>query len=201
VPQTAPSSLSRDVERGDDMNITKRDIADIVLVWMAISFLLALLTSIVTLGTWIGMTDEANKFTDKSVAVVFQLLHILVLLFLNYILLFKRSLILSLIVPDGREKNVSIPPGLSVLASYSFWIRLLGIFTFLTSGISFFSHLVMDVATHHKFITGTYWMLQSGTALLSALLAIVVIWKADWIAKILGKLGSSNKVPAPTSAQ
>jgi len=182
------------------MNITKRDIADIVLVWMAISFLLALLTSIVTLGTWIGMTDEANKFTDKSVAMVFQLLHILVLLFLNYILLFKRSFILSLIVPDGKEKNVSIPPELNVLASYAFWIRLLGIFTFLTSGIDFFSHMVMDVATHQKFITGTYWMLQSGTALVSAILAIVVIWKADWIAKILGKLGSSNKVPEPTSA-
>lgn len=187
------------------MNMTKRDVADIVLVWMAVSFLLALLHSIVNLGVLIGMTDEASKFTDKSVAVVFQFLHILVLVFLVYILLFKRSLVLSLIVPDGREKSVSIPSGLSVLASYPFWIRLFGIFIFLTQGISFFSHLVMDVASHQRFFTGSYWMLQSGMALVSAMLALVVIWKADWIAAKLEKLGLPSQpletIDAPGAPQ
>lgn len=183
------------------MNMTKRDVADIVLVWMAVSFLMTLLHGIVNLGVLIGMTDEASKFTDKSVAVVFQFLHILVLVFLVYILLFKRSLVLSLIVPDGREKSVSIPSGLSVLASYPFWIRLFGIFIFLTQGISFFSHLVMDAASHQRFFTGSYWMLQSGTALVAAMLALVVVWKADWLAAKLERLGSSRQASEDSAAQ
>jgi len=181
------------------MNMTKRDIADIVLVWMILSFLLTLLTSIVTLGAWIGMTNEANKYTEKSAAVAFQLLHILALLFLNYILLFKRSIILSLVIPDGREKDVSIPSGLSILTSYAFWIRLFGIFTFLSSGIEFLSRFVLDVAAKRAFVARSFWMYSSGAELVSALLAVIVIWKADWIAKKVGKRGSSNQASEATS--
>ena len=179
--------------------MTKRDIADIVLVWMAISFLLALLTSLVTLGAYIGMTDEANKYRDKATAMVFQLLHIGALLFLNYVLLFKRSIILSLVVPDGREKQVVIPPGLTVLTSYTFWIRLFGIFTFLSSGIHFVGRLATDVAVKREFVARSFWMYNTGTELISTVLAAIVIWRADWIAGRIGKIGSSNQASHATS--
>jgi hypothetical protein len=122
------------------MNVTERDIADIMFVWMALWFLMALLTSLVTLGTFIGMTREAEKYMANPPAVIFHVLHIVALLFLNYLLLFKRSLILTLIVPDGKDRELSVPPALAVLASYAFWIRLLGTFTFLSSTIRFHWH-------------------------------------------------------------
>ena len=174
------------------MNVTKRDIADIMFVWMALWLLLTLLTSLVTLGTFIGMTGEAEKYTDKSTAVIFHVLHTVALLFLNYLLLFKRSLLLTLIVPDGKERELSIPPALAVLASYTFWIRLLGIFTFLSSTIRFLSRLATDLAEKRAFDAGSFWMYNTGTDLVSAVLASLVVWKAEWIADKIGRMGVSN---------
>ena len=34
-----------------------------------------------------------------------------------------------------RRKDIVVPEGLTVLTSYGFWIRLLGIFTFLSSAV------------------------------------------------------------------
>ena len=181
------------------MNLTKRDIVDIVLVGIAFWFLLQLLTSLATWGLYIGMKEGAETYMDKTVAVVFQSLHFLALLVLNYILLFRRRWILSLIVPDGSEKEVAIPAGLSVLASYGFWIRLLGIFILLSSSIRFLARLAMDLAAEPKFTVRPSWIFGSGTELVSAVLAAIVVWKADWIADKLGKLGSSRRACQPSS--
>ena len=175
-----------------DMNITKRDIADIALVWMGLSLLLALLTSFVTLGTIIGMTDEQSQFMTKSVATTFQSLHLIVLIGVNYVIFFKRAIILNLVFPNSEQKEASVPESLSALGSYAFWIRLLGIFTFLTSGTRFFSQMVMELATKRQFQFGSFWMIKSGTQLVSAVLALLIIWKADWISDKLGKIKSSN---------
>jgi hypothetical protein len=203
-------TLNNHVGRGDDMNMTKRDIADIALVWVALSFFLTLLASLVQLGghIYIGMTDDANKYTDKASFAVFQTLHTLALLLLNYVFLFKRSLILSLVFPDGREKEVAIPSGLTVLTTYAFWIRLLGIFTFLSSGILVVARLTTDVALirtdvaiKNEFVEKSwmYWMYNGGTELVSTVLAAIVIWKADWLAKIIGKIPSSTLASRATS--
>jgi len=175
------------------MSMTKRDIADIVLVWMAVSFVLALLKSILTLGAFLGMTDEAMQYTAKTTAVTFQVIHLLFLVFLNYFLLFKRSLVLSIVFPDGREKELSMPAGLAALASYSFWVRLFGISIFLTSSIAFLGRLVTDLASNRRLVGDPIWIMQSGSQLVSAILAVLVIWKADWIAEKLEKKESSNK--------
>ena len=134
-----------------------------------------------------------------SVAVAFQLAQILALLLLNYVLLFKRSLILDLVFPDGRQKEVAVPVGLAALTSYAFWIRLLGIVTFLNSGIALLGHLVTDLAVKRQFAFGGFWIVQSGSQLVSALVALGVIWKADWIAEKLRKFGSSNQASHATS--
>jgi hypothetical protein len=187
------------------MNMTKRDIGDIVLVWMAVSFLMSLLTSIYTLGTLVGMTQEAKQYIEKSVAVPFKIFEIIVLLFLNYVLLFKRSLILSLVFPDGKEKEISVPSGLTVLTFYAFWIRLLGIFTFLSSGIRFIGRLTLNVSANLPYVdvaglSWMSWMYRSGVdELVSVILAAFVIWKADWIAERIGKIGSSNKASEAAS--
>jgi uncharacterized membrane protein len=176
--------------------MTKRDIADIVLVWMAVSFILVLLTSILTLGSIIGMPDEQSKFMTTSVALVFQVLHLLAVAFLIYILLFKRNLVLNIVFPDAEGKEVSVSDGLTALTSYVFWIRLLGIFTLLSSGIGFFADLVSGLAMNRQFVIDSFWKVKTFPHIVSAILAFVVIWKADWIANRLERIGSSNKPDA-----
>jgi hypothetical protein len=175
------------------MNMTKRDIADIVLVWMAISFILALLTSILTLGAILGIPDEQSKFMTTSVAIVFQVLHLLVVAFLIYILLFKRNFVLNIVFPDAKGKELSISEGLTALASYKFWIRLLGIFTLLSSGIAFFADLVSGFGVNRQFVIDSFWKVKTFPHIVSAILAFIVIWKADWIANRLERIGSPHK--------
>ena len=175
------------------MTMTKRDIADIVFACMAVYFLMELLASFVALGALAGMTDEAEKFTNKSIHIAFQSFHFLVLLLLVCVLLFKRSLILSMVFPDGRDKGISMPSDMQVLSSYVFWIRLLGIFTFLSSGIHFLARLGVDVAAKGEFMTRSYWMYSNGVEMVSALLGIIVVWKADWIANKLGNDRNKKK--------
>ncbi len=175
------------------MKMTKRDIADIVLVWMGLSLFLALLASFVTLGTIIGMPDEHSQFMSKSVATTFQIITLVVLIGVNYVIFFKRSVVLNLVFPNSEEKDASVPESLSALGSYAFWIRLLGIYTFLTSGTKFFSQIVTELAAKRQFEIGAFWMIKSGTQLVSALLALLIIWKADWIASKLERLKPSNK--------
>jgi len=175
------------------MHITKRDIADIVLVWMAVSFILVLLTSILTLGLLIGMPDEQSKNITGPVAVLFQVLHLLAVAFLTYILLFKRNLVLDKVFPDAAGKDVPISDGLSALTSYAFWVRLLGIFTLLSSGIAFVADLVTGLGMNRQFVVDSFWLIKTGPEMVSAFLAFLVIWKADWIATRLEHLGSSNR--------
>lgn len=176
------------------MNMTKRDIADIVLVGMVVVFLIQLLSSLVILGSLIGMTDEAEKYTNKTISVVFQALDFALLLLLNYVLLFKRDFILSIVFPDGKEKEISIPSGLNALASYAFWIRIIGVFTFISSGIRFLSRLGADLAARGELTANFQHLMYSGGAeLISSLLGLFVVWKAGWIAgKLCGEKGSKK---------
>ena len=176
------------------MNMTKRDIADIVLVCMAVYLILTLLTSILTLGSIIVMHDEISKFMTTSVAVIFQVLHLLVVAFLIYILLFKRNFVLNIVFPDAEVKELSVSEGLTGLTSYVFWIRLLGIFILLSSGIGFFADLASGFAMHRQSVIDSFWKAQTlFPHIVSTILAFIAIWKADWIASRLERIGSSNK--------
>lgn len=169
------------------MNMTKRDVADIVLVFIAVSFIMSLITSIVTLGIYIGMTQEALQYMNKSTAIGFQVIQIVVLLLLNYVLLFKRSRLLIILFPDGKDKELSIPSGLESLTHYVFWIRIFGFFTFLSSGVHFFSRLASDVSSNPKFVTSFFWVHSSGAELISSVMGLFIIYKAEWIVQKIGK--------------
>jgi hypothetical protein len=176
------------------MPMTKRDIADIALVgiifWLLFQFFMGLLSLIANLGMFPHRTEPQNT----GVVVAFEALYVLVLLVLSYLLLFKRSAVLSFLFPDAQEKEVSIPSGMESLASYGFWIRLFGIFLFLSYGIKFFGSLTAVVTMDWQFNAGArFWAMTSGPMLLSAILAAGIIWKADWIAEKLQKIGADKE--------
>ena len=176
------------------MNITKRDIADIVLVVMAISFVLALSRSIFSLGYAAGNSDDLFK----GASITCHVANILLLLFVNYALLFKRSLILAIVFPDGRDKELIVPEGLTALTSYSFWIRLFAVFFFLKSLVSLVSQLIRDLIINAKFPDGSFAWNSCMYSLVSVVLTTIIIWKSDWIATKIENIKSSNQSNKPT---
>ena len=181
------------------MNMTKRDIADIVLAGIGVSLCFRLVTSFVTLGAFIGLSGEAAQYTNKSTAIIFQSAHFFFILLLIYLLLLHRSIILSAVFPDARTKDLTVPDNLTALTSYPFWVKLFGIFIVLQSSIAFLSQLVSDLAIKRQYAGGSFWMMKSGVELVSAILAAVVIWKADWIAGLLERKNLSNNRMDDTS--
>ena len=73
------------------MQMTKRDIADIALVWILSSVLLSLLMSIAMLASYMGMATMGSGFSDLVMFLGIEALQVLVLLLLGYVLLFKRT--------------------------------------------------------------------------------------------------------------
>jgi hypothetical protein len=193
------------------MPMTKRDIADIMLVgmifWLLFQFLIGVISIVVSLGMPQSMElRNAGPFNaayvNMGAATAFNAVYVLVVLALSYILVFKRLAILSFLFPDGQEKEFSVPSGMESLASYGFWIRLFGIFLFLSYGIKFFGSLTADVAMDWQFNAGVrLWAMTSGPMLLSTILAGVIVWKADWIAEKLQKIGADKERATDSDAK
>jgi hypothetical protein len=173
------------------MPMTKRDIADIVLVWILSSVLLSLLISIAQVS-FIGMARGPKEVANQAIFFGFEALQVLVLLLLGYILLFKRPAVLSFLFPDGREKEIAVPGGLEVLTSYAFWIRLFGVFKFLWLGVQLIGHLATSMAMEWPFLELRSFR-SSGPELVGVILSAAIIWKADWIADKLQTMRIADK--------
>jgi hypothetical protein len=89
-----------------------------------------------------------------------------------------------------------IPEGLSVLTSYTFWVRLYGLYTFLSSGIALLGDFVSGYGMEREAILSSYALLKTGPDLVATCLALLLIWRADWVAVGLEHLGSSNRSDA-----
>jgi hypothetical protein len=182
------------------MQMTKRDVADIVLVWMVFHFVMQFLMSLIRVGMYFipyGLMPHG----DEAIAIVLEVLYFFVLLLLIYVLLFKRTQILSLVFPDADVKQISVSSELHALTSYAFWIRLFGIYLLLTHGISFLSNLATNAAFYPHVDEARYWIKGAGSGLISAVLAALVVWKADWIAEKLGKMVARPRQPADNEAE
>lgn len=173
-------------------NMTKRDIADIVLVLVGLGLIFSFLSAFLSLGGILSFKD--NEFFNKSVAVPLHLLYLLALLAGSWLLLIKRKIILNLLFPSANKVTIALEGEALEIIKYTFWIKLFGIITCLASAIKFISRLVSAIPSRGEYIVGGFWWHQSGPELISAILAIIVIWKADWIAGIFNKIGSSNKL-------
>ena len=173
------------------MQMTKRDIADIVLVWMVFSTLFHFLMGIAQFLALV-VAPGLRESTQLMAITGFEALYVLIVLLLCYIVLFKRAAILSFLFPDAREKELSIPFGMDSLASYAFWLRLFSIYICVSSGTSFFGHLVAGAAVGGQFGAERFLIRTSMPTLVSAVLAGLIVWKADWIAEKLQKIGTDR---------
>lgn len=170
------------------MNMTKRDVADIVLVWLGISFLVSLVRGIIGLWAFFLTSFQYDSYMDRASAGFLQLLQVGFLLGMIYMLLFKRHKVLALLFRGEPDKTVDLPPGLAYLATYAFWIRIFGLYICLSSAVTFLSHLASGISLREGIINHGFTSGNSGSSLFAAILGAVVIWQADWIAQKVEEL-------------
>ena len=173
--------------------LTKYDIADLVLFYVAMTFFLTLVGSIVAVGSTFGMKD--NEYVNRNPMIVIHLFYFSALCVINYILFFKRPVLIRLIFPRSGESEVELTGGLMLLTQYGFWIRLLAIMTLLDSFIQFVSHFATELVNARPFRINSFASMQTVTDCISFLLALLVLWKADWIAEKVKSIGSGGQTP------
>lgn len=174
--------------------MTKRDVADLVLVWVALRFIIIFIGQLVTVGTLLfAQEGPYGKFTNKALAVPLQIFYVVVLLVGAWILLFKRKAILDLLFPDSDAKIVKLSAEAHLLTDYSFWIKLLGLWIAISSAITFISKGMIQIGFKREFVPTQFSWAENGHYLVATILALLVIWKSKQIAAWVEKIGSSKK--------
>ncbi len=195
------------------MNITKRDIADISLVWIALRFVPWLLNhavyAIYAVCEFLRPTAEApgpQGFSQVTIGVfdnglsVFKTVgQFCILAAFFWFLLFKRDKVLNWLFPNSDQKTLALSDDSVLrLTEYSFWITLFGLFTGIQAGVNLISNLTRAFGPHNN-STGDFAFFWSlcGLHILSVILAALILWKAETIAAFLKR---SDK-PSPASGR
>jgi hypothetical protein len=177
------------------MHMTKRDVADIALVWVLSTMIVSLLFSIAMFASQMHTLGMGRGVGAPSLIpfFFFEVLQIIVLLLLTYVLIFKRVAVLTFLFPDAHEKEIVVPSGMEILTSYAFWIRLFGIFEFLSKGTGLLGRFAWIATARSSFLeTGSapysYFVEQTWPSAISVAVAAAIVWKAEWIADMLKKV-------------
>lgn len=170
--------------------MTKRDLADIVLAAIGITFIPTLLQAISGFAFYLGINDYGAEYTNKVNAIFFSTFHVVVFSGMCYVLLFKRHVVLDALHLEEGGRSAPIPESLVFVASYAFWIRLIGVYMFLRAGTDFLGMLTVTLAskdTHSiAFLNGrSTWQL-----FVVAVLSLVIIAKADHLGRFIQRKAS-----------
>lgn len=181
------------------MKVTKRDIADISLVWIAFHFIPYLFNyAIHALFSLFKPAPPASVFTypieNKWFQLSISLGQFCVMAAFFWFLLFKRHIILNRLFPDSETKTLDLHDDSAVkLTDYSFWITIFGLFTAIQSGIKFISGTLRCIDTDKRIgvFFQNMWKYNS-MHILAVVLAVAVIWKANSIATMLNHTKTQN---------
>lgn len=178
------------------MNLTKRDLADIALVVLALWFLMqsgyVLLTYCSAL---LAMTESHG--TSSRMGVWLGLWQLLAQLACAGGLLLLRPFLLDRLFPDAGQKNVVLPTGAALVFDYAFWIRLIGLYSLLSSGIKLVSVAAGQFNMRHDYLGPAYQFWNPMLVpLVAAVLSLLMIWQAAALARLIKALGPCDHPPA-----
>ncbi len=186
------------------MNITKRDIADISLVWIAFHFVPYLFNyaiyAIYSIYEFLrpeAETPGSQMFTGgfgNGSSVFISVGQFFVMAAFFWLLLFKREIILNRLFPNSNEKTLALSDhSVTRLTDYSFWITICGLFIGIHSGIKLISGLFRVISTNNKSVSYFEFIWpHCGPHMVSVVLSVLLIWKANDIAKLLTHIGKNE---------
>ena len=171
------------------MNLTKRDLADIALVVLALWFLMQSSYNLLTYCS--ALLAMESHGTHSSLGEWMGVLQLLAQLACAGGLLLLRPFLLSRLFPDAGQKNVVLPAGVAIVSDYAFWIRLIGLYSLLSSGIKLVSVAAGQFNMRHDYLGPAYQFWNPLLVpLVAAVLSLLVIWQAAALARLVKALGS-----------
>ena len=186
------------------MNITKRDLADISLVCIAFHFVPYLFNytvyALYTLYDFLRPEAESPPGTqtittgfDRGSSVVISTGQLCVMAVFFWFLLFKREMVLNRLFPNSEEKTLALSDQtVERLTDYSFWIVICGLFTGIHAGVELISSLFRVIGRNNFMSFFEFVWINWGQHIMSVVLSILIIWKANGIAKFIRRIGNKG---------
>jgi flagellar biosynthesis protein FlhB len=162
--------------------MTKRDVMEIAIKVMGLAFLFFFFQSIPVVGAAF-LSKEAKYIANKTVYILFSCLA--TLLYLGFALLFLRAgrrIAEMLMSESGKDSSPNREP-LAPHAHLHFWVRILGLF-FFVSGVG---SLVSDFLQAALTVQNTFWWTRIMGHVIQLALALVFIFRTkvvtQWVEK------------------
>ena len=173
------------------MNMTKRDVADLALVVLALWFLMETFYILLTSCSMLLAVMTASHGTSYRLGKWLELCPFLAQLACAGGLLLLRPFLLARLFPDAAQKSVVLPAGAAIVSDYAFWIRLIGLYSLLSSGIKLVSVAAGQFNMRHDYLGPTYQFWNPMLVpLVAAVLSLLVILQAAALARLVKALGS-----------
>jgi hypothetical protein len=185
------------------MNLTKRDLADIALVVLALWFLMQSSYILLTgCNAWFiaKMSFGATTGRGLEIGKWLTLAPFLAQLACAGGLLLLRPFLLDRLFPDAAQKSMVLPAGAAMVFDYAFWIRLIGLYSLLSSGIKLVSVSAGQFMMRHDYMGPAYQFWNPMLVpLVAVLLSCLVIWQAKALARLVKALGSCGQPPSSSN--
>lgn len=107
-----------------------------------------------------------------------------------YFLILKRTPTIRRLFPESETKEIVIPDGLVILTQYSFWIRLAGIMMILREIKNLIQWMTAEFVKSQLEAYAHNLYAPVFQALVGVGLAVLIIWKADWIAEKVNRIAN-----------
>jgi len=161
--------------------MTKEQILDIALKVFGIYCVVETLKFVFFVGPlFIRQSDKFwEHYTSKLWYLASQIPYFLLHLILAYIFLFRTKWLISLLGGKdyGTSEVIAFQP--SGLSTYSFWIKILGLYYFVSSAAAIVAHalelVVKDSGSFHVYWSGGSFL----TNVITLLLALLLIFKTE----------------------
>ena len=178
------------------MKVTKRDIADISMVWIAFHFIPYLFNYAIYALVYLFLPEPSNAlFRTAAQTKWFSFFAYIgqfgIMAAFFWFLLFKRNLVLNRLFPGSEYKTLELSgDSTEKLTDYSFWIIIFGLFTAIGSGIKCLSGIPRCIDKSIGVFFQNVWHNES-VDILALVLAVLVIWKAKSISSMLNRTKGS----------
>ena len=169
--------------------MTKEHILDIALKIFGIYCVVEIFKFVFFLGpVFIRQSDKFwEHYTSKIGYLVSQIPYLLLHLILAYIFLFKTQWIIRLVGVKDSGTSEIVDARSSGWPTYSFWIKLLGLYYFVSSAAAIAAHalelVVKDSGSFHLYWSGGSFL----TNIMTLLLALFLIFKTERVEHFITK--------------
>lgn len=164
--------------------MSRHEILRTICIATGIYYLIAFIMGLSTFGIVYSM--EENEQINKSLQIYAVLFNQSISLILGLFFLLKNKLIVELItekffIENGDNQNKG------TISKLSFWIKIIGIYYFVSSISSVLSKLPSILSFDYEYLSNSFWWNQTGSKIILLILSIFLIFKSTYFERLIRK--------------